>query len=55
MISIHIVIEGHTLVSRLKGVYGSSYRQTRLQTLVRGFTPMFILLGITLAAKIILN
>lgn len=49
---IHIAIDCHTLASRLKSIYGSAYGQTRFQSFLRGFTPMFVVVCAAYVVKL---
>lgn len=61
MISIHIDIDCHGvatkkargLASRVSRLYGCPYGQTRFQSFLRGFLPLFVLLVPVVASKLI--
>lgn len=38
------VIAARTLASRVKSLYGCPYGQTRFQSFLRGFMPLFVVL-----------
>lgn len=52
IVSVKIAIDCHTVASKLRRVYGSTYGQTRFQSFLRGFTPMFVVVCAAYVVKL---